>query len=83
MEKTKIVEITWLDTYHVGGSGITKKEVKELRPVVCHSYGSLIEETNDYITIASCTLEQNIGELEYREATCIPKTVVQSVRELK
>jgi hypothetical protein len=85
MEKTKIVEITWLDTYHVGGSGLTGKEVAELRPVSSISYGRLIEDKDDYITIASSTMAQGIGgdQPEYREVTCIPRVVIQSIKELK
>ena len=85
MEKTKIVEITWLDTYHVGGAGLTRKEVAELRPVSSISYGRLIEETDDYITIASNIMEQkgDLEQPEYREVTCIPRAVVQSIKELK
>ena len=85
MEKVKIVEITWLDTYHVGGAGLTRKEVAELRPVSSISYGRLIEEADDYITIASSIMEHGIGgeQPEYREATCIPRVVIQSIRELK
>ena len=85
MEKTKIVEVTWLDTYHVGGAGLIRKEVAELRPVSSISYGRLLEDTNDYITIASSIMERGVGgeQPEYREATCIPRVVVQSIRELK
>jgi len=84
MEKIKIVEVSWLDTYHVGGAGLTRKEVSELRPVPSLSYGRLIEETDDYITIASSIMEHGIGgeQPEYREVTCIPKAVVQSIKEL-
>ena len=85
MEKVKIVEVTWLDTYHVGGAGLTKKEVSALRPVSSISYGRLLENTDDYITIASSVMEQGIGgdQPEYREATCMPKAIVQSIKELK
>lgn len=84
MEETKIVEVTWLDTYHVGGSGLTRKEVSELRPVMCFSYGRIIEETDDHITIASSIMEHGIGgeQPEYREVTCIPRGVIQSINEL-
>jgi hypothetical protein len=84
MEKAKIVEIIWLDIYHVTGDGLTRKEVTELRPVPSQSYGRLIEETDEYITIASSIMEHGIGgeQPEYREVTCIPRAVVQSVKEL-
>ena len=85
MEKTKIVELTWLDTYHVTGDGLTRKEVSELKPVSSVSYGRIIEETDDHITIASTIMERGIGgeQPEYREVTCIPRAVVQSIKELK
>ena len=84
MEKAKIVEVVWLDTYHVGG-GLSRKEVAELKPAVCYSYGRLIEDTDDHVTIASNILEHSVEVegLEYRDVICVPKTVVQSIRELK
>jgi hypothetical protein len=85
MGKNKIVEIIWLDTFHFGGGGLTRKEISEIAPVTCFSYGRLIEQTDDHITIASNIMD-NKGDSEqpeYREVTCIPRAVVQSIKELR
>jgi hypothetical protein len=85
MEKIKIVEVIWLDTYHVSGGGLTRKEVSELAPVPCLSYGRLLEETDDHITVASNVMEHrgDSEQPEYREVTCIPRAVIQSIKELR
>ncbi|MBM3119443.1 MAG: hypothetical protein FJ006_07850 [Chloroflexi bacterium] len=84
MEKIEIVEVLWLDTIHTGGGGLTRKEASELKPVPCLSYGRLIEETDDHITIASNIMqhEGDSEQPEYREVTCIPRAVVQSIKKL-
>jgi hypothetical protein len=84
MGKIKIVEVIWLDTYHVGGGGLTRKEISELAPVPCISYGRLIQEKDDHVTIASNIMEHSGDneQPEYREVTCIPRVVIQSIKEL-
>jgi len=87
MGKNKIVEVTWLDTYHVSSNGCTRKDVTKLRPATCFSYAKLIEETDDHITIASNIIEDDgdsdVEQPEYREVTCIPRAVIKSIRELR
>lgn len=84
MEKTKIVEVLWLDSLHTSGGEFTQKEVSELKPVPCLTYGRLIEETDDHVTIASSVMQHwhDSEQSEYREVTCIPRAVVQSIKKL-
>ena len=76
--KHKLVLIEWLDSKGITNQWEYWDEIVSMKPSRCFSVGFLIEETEEYKTIAQCTSDaQVLGR------TTIPRCSILSVKEIK
>ena len=84
----KLVQIIWLDTNETSDSGwCSKEEAEEARPCRVASYGIVVKENEDFITIAADTdaalIEDNGNVLDaddlFGRVQCFPKGCIESV----
>ena len=75
----KIVKVNWLDSNSNGGwHDITS--AKHIRPSLCITIGYVIDEADDYITIASSLAVINDS---VSDVMCIPKFAVSSIETIR
>jgi len=74
----KIVQITWLDSKGISSQWEYLDEVEPLKPSECLSVGFLIEDAEEYKTIA-----QSLNDTQVLGRTTIPCCSIQSIVELK
>ena len=88
----KLVQIIWLDTNETSDSGwCSKDEAEEARPCRVASYGVVVKENNEFITIAADTdaalVEENGNVLDaddlFGRVQCFPKGCIESITPLK
>jgi hypothetical protein len=88
----KLVQIIWLDTNETSDSGwCSKDEAEEARPCRVASYGVVVKENDDFITIAADTdaalVEDNGNVLDaddlFGRVQCFPKGCIESITPLK
>lgn len=88
----KLVQIIWLDTNETSDSGwCSKEEAEEARPCRVASYGVVVKENDEFITIAADTdaalVEDNGNVLDaddlFGRVQCFPKGCIESVTPLK
>ena len=95
----KLVQIIWLDTNETSNSGwCSKEEAEEARPCRVASYGVVVKENDDFITIAADVdallvddngdvLDDNGEVLEaddlFGRVQCFPKGCIESITPLK
>ena len=88
----KLVQIIWLDTNETSDSGwCSKEEAEEARPCRVASYGVVVKENDDFITIAADTdaalVEDNGNVLDaddlFGRVQCFPKGCIESITPLK
>ena len=88
----KLVQIIWLDTNETSDSGwCSKEEAEEARPCRVASYGIVVKENEDFITIAADTdaalVEDNGNVLDaddlFGRVQCFPKGCIESITPLK
>jgi len=75
------VKVSWLDA-NGHAEWCTWGEALDVRPTQCLTRGVVIEETEDYITVAQTSFEKTpAGQLpQYCHVLCIPKKGVLNVR---
>lgn len=74
MKKTKLVYVTWNDaTGHTQGSWDSVRDVEEWKPMVVHSIGWIIADTDTHITIAGTYTDD---KKDCSAAHCIPKAMI-------
>jgi|TARA_R100001510_G_scaffold5087_1_gene3996 hypothetical protein len=88
----KLVQIIWLDTNETSDSGwCSKEEAEEARPCRVASYGVVVKENDEFITIAADTdaalIEENGNVLDaddlFGRVQCFPKGCIESITPLK
>ena len=88
----KLVQIIWLDTNETSDSGwCSKDEAEEARPCRVASYGVVVKENDEFITIAADTdaalVEENGNLLDaddlFGRVQCFPKGCIESITPLK
>ena len=88
----KLVKVIWWDTNETSDSGwCSKEEAEEARPCRVASYGVVVKETDDFITIAADTdaalVEENGNVLDaddlFGRVQCFPKGCIESITPLK
>ena len=88
----KLVQIIWLDTNETSDSGwCSKEEAEEARPCRVASYGVVVKENDEFITIAADTdaalVEENGNVLDaddlFGRVQCFPKGCIESITPLK
>ena len=88
----KLVQIIWLDTNETSDSGwCSKEEAEEARPCRVASYGVVVKENDEFITIAADTdaalIEENDNVLDaddlFGRVQCFPKGCIESITPLK
>ena len=88
----KLVQIIWLDTNETSDSGwCSKEEAEEARPCRVASYGVVVKENDDFITIAAdkdaALVEDNGNVLDaddlFGRVQCFPKGCIESITPLK
>ena len=88
----KLVQIIWLDTNETSDSGwCSKDEAEEARPCRVASYGVVVKENDEFITIAADTdaalVEENGNVLDaddlFGRVQCFPKGCIESITPLK
>ena len=88
----KLVQIIWLDTNETSDSGwCSKEEAEEARPCRVASYGIVVKENDDFITIAADTdaalVEDNGNVLDaddlFGRVQCFPKGCIESITPLQ
>ena len=88
----KLVQIIWLDTNETSDSGwCSKEEAEEARPCRVASYGIVVKENDDFITIAADTdaalIEDNGNVLDaddlFGRVQCFPKGCIESITPLQ
>ena len=88
----KLVKVIWWDTNETSDSGwCSKEEAEEARPCRVASYGVVVKETDDFITIAADTdaalIEENGNVLDaddlFGRVQCFPKGCIESITPLK
>jgi hypothetical protein len=88
----KLVKVIWWDTNETSDSGwCSKEEAEEARPCRVASYGVVVKETDDFITIAADTdaalTEENGNVLDaddlFGRVQCFPKGCIESITPLK
>ncbi len=73
--KRKIAKIEWLDSKAASHEWEYYADLEELKPVICSTFGFIIKETKDYVTIAHTTSEnQVLGRIT------IPRGCIKSQR---
>jgi len=75
---TKIVKILWLDSAG-RDEWLSLDEARQLHPMLVGSYGEIINETSDFITIAG-TLDAEYGVAHVH---CIPRSAIQEIKVVK
>jgi hypothetical protein len=73
----KIVIINWLDSKGITNQWEYIEDIEPLKPCICESIGFLIEETEEYKTIA-----QSINESQILGRTTIPCCSIKNVEYL-
>ena len=88
----KLVQIIWLDTNETSDSGwCSREEAEEARPCRVASYGVVVKENDEFITIAADTdaalIEENGNVLDaddlFGRVQCFPKGCIESITPLK
>ena len=88
----KLVQIIWLDTNETSDSGwCSKEEAEEARPCRVASYGVVVKENDNFITIAADTdaalVEDNGNVLDaddlFGRVQCFPKGCIESITPLQ
>ena len=74
----KLVLIEWLDSKGITTQWEYLDEIEPLKPDRCFSVGFLIEETNEYKTIA-----QSVSETQIIGRTTIPCCSIQALKEVE
>jgi|TARA_R100000995_G_C3377739_1_gene74619 hypothetical protein len=85
----KLVKVIWWDTNETSDSGwCSKEEAEEARPCRVASYGVVVKETDDFITIAADTdatvVDENYDGTQdsddlFGRVQCFPKGCIESV----
>jgi hypothetical protein len=76
--KRKLVLIEWMDSKGVTYSWEYWDEIEPLKPDRCYSVGFLLEDAEEYKTIA-----QSISETQVIGRVSIPNCSIQSIREIE
>lgn len=75
-----VVKVDWVDA--VGQSQWRDRRATEndLRPGACCTYGEVLQETEEYLTVVASvdTTNENVGHVE-----CIPRSAIRQVEVLK
>ena len=78
----KIVMVEWLDAC-CEESHIRRELAREIRPILRRNYGEVVDEADDYITIAFGSLDNLFkGEEAVDVAFCIPRGCITSITKL-
>lgn len=78
----KEVRIEWYDIYFLH-EALSLKDLKDARPALQVTYGQLLVEEKDYVTVVSTVdLEKEGGEEFYRNAVSIPRGCIKEIKEL-
>jgi hypothetical protein len=76
--KYKLIFLEWLDSKGITNQWEYFDEIEPMKPSRCFSVGFLIEETDEYKTIAqSLNASQVIGRMT------IPRCAIQRITEIK
>ena len=75
--KWKVVYIEWLDSKGVTTAWESLDEIEPLLPILCHTIGFLLEETETFKTVA-----QSVSESQVLGRTTIPCCSIQNFREI-
>ena len=76
--KYKLIFLEWLDSKGITNQWEYFDEIESMKPSRCFSVGFLIEETDQYKTIAqSLNASQVIGRMT------IPRCAIQKITEIK
>jgi len=75
--KYKLVLIEWMDSKGITNQWEYLDEIESLEPDRCLSAGFLIEDADDYKTIA-----QSVGRTQVIGRTSIPCCSIQSIKEV-
>jgi hypothetical protein len=76
--KYKLILIEWLDSKGITNQWEYLNEIQSMKPSRCFSIGFLIEETDQYKTIAQgLNASQVIGRMS------IPRCAIQRITEIK
>ena len=77
----KEVKVTWYDIYFLS-EALSLEDLKKAKPALQVTYGQLLVEEKDYITVVSTVdLEDEEGGL-YRDAVSIPRGCIKEIKEL-
>jgi hypothetical protein len=77
-KKLEKVEITWLDSKGITPNWEYRDEIESLKPTIVTSIGYLLEDANEYKTIAqSISADQVLGR------TTIPVVSIKNIRKIK
>jgi len=85
----KLVKVIWWDTNETSDSGwCSKEEAEEARPCRVASYGVVVKETDDFITIAADTdatvVDENYDGTQesddlFGRVQCFPRGCIESI----
>lgn len=74
----KLVLIEWLDSKGIINQWEYLDDVESMKPTICHSIGFILEETEQYITIA-----QSVSDTQVLGRTTIPYCSIQKMVGIK
>lgn len=75
----RAVIVTWVDSCSAsGGPWMDRESAEEMKPLECVTIGFVVQETTDYITLASSATKdgQVAGDM------CIPQACITAVEEV-
>jgi hypothetical protein len=75
----KVVRIDWIDTNGSGRWTDREWAMEKVRPTLCRSYGAIIDETPEYITLAG-SLDGGNDNVDH--VTSIPRTAIKKITKL-
>lgn len=74
------VKVTWLDIYFLYEAE-TLEELRKAKPASQVTYGQLLVEEVDYITVVSTVDLEDNGEPLYRNAVTIPRGCIKGIED--
>lgn len=78
----KLVEVTWWDANH-NGDDMPENKVMSLRPALMHSYGVLLRQDSEMVTVAgNWCQDDDLDRPVYRDTLAIPSAEVVEIKEL-
>ena len=80
MAERDIVRVDWTDTVGRTRWGERAQAAQELRPASCRSWGIVLRETEDYITVAG-SIDDTLDNVN--DVNCIPRVAIRNITVLK